>query len=274
MIRRPVGFPPDCSCFRHGGPHAPQARSKMATRVRSERLRDSKRLWLPLAEGGDGNAQIMIGGMYADGSGVEQSYRTALDWFQSAADQGNARAQFNLGTLYENGQGTPQSYADALSWFRKAADQGHAGAQYHLALLNAAGKEQPGAPRSSEMAALGCRARRVRRPIRPGPALCKGRWHNPGREALKWATLAANQGHVVAKYNAAIMYADGRGIPKDDKKATEWYRLAADQGYLLAQSTLGLRYLTGLGVQRDMVQAFEVAQSCDRTWRRPRAERP
>ena len=31
-------------------------------------------LWLPLAEGGDAKAQIMIGGMYADGAGVTQSY--------------------------------------------------------------------------------------------------------------------------------------------------------------------------------------------------------
>ena len=62
---------------------------------------------------------------------------------------------------------------------------------------------------------------------------------------------------MVAKYNVAIMYTDGRGIPKDETKATEWYLSAADQGYLLAQSTLGLRYKAGLGVQRDMVQALK-----------------
>ena len=35
-------------------------------------------LWTPLANGGDAGAQIAIGGLYADGNGVKQSYADAM----------------------------------------------------------------------------------------------------------------------------------------------------------------------------------------------------
>src|SRR6185312_2447481 len=49
--------------------------------------------WKPLADKGDAAAQIALGGLYADGLGVNQSYPDAAQWFKRAADQGNARAQ-------------------------------------------------------------------------------------------------------------------------------------------------------------------------------------
>ena len=76
-------------------------------------------------------------------------------------------------------------------------------------------------------------------------------------DALKWASLAANHGHVLAQYNLGIMYASGRGAPQDEVEATKWYRLAAEQGYVLAQSSLGLRYSNGQGVPKDPVQALK-----------------
>src|SRR5690242_19020213 len=48
--------------------------------------------WKPLADGGDIQAQIAIGALYADGRGVKQSYADAMTWFRRAADQGSARA--------------------------------------------------------------------------------------------------------------------------------------------------------------------------------------
>ena len=73
---------------------------------------------------------------------------------------------------------------------------------------------------------------------------------------MKWATLAGNQGHVIAQYNVGIMYASGRGVSRNDAEAAKWYRLSAEQGYVLAQSSLGHQYFTGTGVPRDLVQAL------------------
>jgi len=58
------------------------------------------RLWRPLAEKNDVEAQIRMGAMYADGLGVNRDYEVAADWFRRAARQGSARAQFNLGSMY------------------------------------------------------------------------------------------------------------------------------------------------------------------------------
>ena len=51
------------------------------------------------------------------------------------------------------------------------------------------------------------------------------------------------------------MYAEGRGVLRDDAEAVRWYRLAAEQGNALAQNTLGVRCAAGLGVPQDYVSA-------------------
>src|SRR5262249_24139698 len=51
------------------------------------------RLWLPLAEGGNADAQTMLGIIYEEGQGVSQDYTAALTWYHRAADQGHPDAQ-------------------------------------------------------------------------------------------------------------------------------------------------------------------------------------
>lgn len=41
---------------------------------------------------------------------------------------------------------------------------------------------------------------------------------------------AAQAGHVDARYGLGWMYANGRGVPRDDALAAAWFKLAADQG--------------------------------------------
>ena len=58
------------------------------------------RLWTPLAEQGNANAQYSLGVLYETGEGVAQDYKTAVKWYTLAAEQGNADAQYNLGDMY------------------------------------------------------------------------------------------------------------------------------------------------------------------------------
>ena len=51
------------------------------------------------------------------------------------------------------------------------------------------------------------------------------------------------------------MYANGLGVPQDDKTALKWYTLAAEQGDADAQFNLGLMYYNGQGVPQDYVRA-------------------
>src|SRR4030095_10641771 len=52
------------------------------------------------------------------------------------------------------------------------------------------------------------------------------------------------------------MYANGRGIGKDDGEAVQWYRKAADQGDATAQTNLGDMYRDGRCVPRDHATAL------------------
>ncbi len=74
--------------------------------------------------------------MYQNGTGVEQSYKKAVEWFLKAAKQGLASAQYDLGLMYEFGRGVEQSDEKAREWYQKAADQGFEDAMVALNSLN------------------------------------------------------------------------------------------------------------------------------------------
>ncbi|OLV23195.1 hypothetical protein BOO17_04845 [Haemophilus influenzae] len=93
------------------------------------------KLWLPLAEQGDAQAQGGLGMMYERGLGVKQDDFKAVNWYRKAAEQGDADAQLNLGAMYAIGRGVKQDGVEAVKWFRKAAEQGNADAQAILGFL-------------------------------------------------------------------------------------------------------------------------------------------
>ena len=69
-----------------------------------------------------------------------------------------------------------------------------------------------------------------------------------------WQGLA-EQGEAAAQFNLGVLYAEGRGVPRDAKRAAALYRQAAEQGYPPAQFNLGVLYEAGDGVPRDVKAA-------------------
>src|SRR5215831_20986620 len=61
----------------------------------------------------------------------------------------------------------------------------------------------------------------------------------------------ADEGNADAQSRLGFLYANGRGVPRDDAAAVNWYRKAADQGYAYAQANLGYMYQNGRGVPQD-----------------------
>ena len=55
-----------------------------------------------------------------------QDYATALRLWKPLADKGDANAQNNLGTMYQWGQGVAQDYKEAVRLYRLAAAHGFA----------------------------------------------------------------------------------------------------------------------------------------------------
>ncbi len=67
----------------------------------------------------------------------------------------------------------------------------------------------------------------------------------------------AKQGNAEAQNSLGVMYANGQGVPLDDKAAVTWYRKAAKQGNAEAQFHLGEMYDLGRGVQQNKKIAAE-----------------
>ncbi len=59
-------------------------------------------------------------------------YATALRLWRPLAERGDAEAQHNLGLMHAEGQGVPQDYVKALIWFRLAAEQGVVAARHQI----------------------------------------------------------------------------------------------------------------------------------------------
>ena len=76
------------------------------------------------------------------------------------------------------------------------------------------------------------------------------------KEAVVWCRRAAEQGLAGAQHILGLMYALGEGVPEDYKEAVVWYRRAAEQGFAGAQRNLGLMYANGDGVPEDAVLAY------------------
>ncbi len=175
------------------------------------------------AEGGDAEAQYLLGARYAYGEGLPKDHRVAVKWFQKAADQGHAKAQFFLGSAYASGEGVTKDQVEAVKWYRKAAEKGLAPALYRLGDKYAYGEG-----------------------VTKDPVV-----------AAQLFRKAADQGDVWGQFSLGLAFGRGEGVTKDAVEAAKWYRKAADQGHAPAQYNLGARYVYGEGVPKDEAQAYQ-----------------
>ena len=99
-------------CQIRGGEYVAFDRADYATALK---------IWLPMAQGGDPEAQTYVGEIYEKGLGLAPDYKMAAHWYRLAGEQGLARALINLGNLYEKGLGVTTDKAKALNLYRLAA---------------------------------------------------------------------------------------------------------------------------------------------------------
>ncbi|OGQ88198.1 MAG: hypothetical protein A2512_02540 [Deltaproteobacteria bacterium RIFOXYD12_FULL_56_24] len=76
------------------------------------------------------------------------------------------------------------------------------------------------------------------------------------RESAKWFRLAAEKGHVAARYKLGGAYLSGKGVAQDDGRAVHWWLLAAREGHHEAQNNLGAMFANGRGVPQSLVAAY------------------
>ncbi|TNE29913.1 MAG: sel1 repeat family protein [Alphaproteobacteria bacterium] len=164
--------------------------------------------FLPAAESGDSEAQIMTGLAYLTGLGAEQNIDTGLDWLKKSADDNNdAYAQYVLGRIFATGMvpGITADAAQAKTWLQKAVNQGVQDAGRLLTALkeNAATAETADKLRSK-----------------------------------------AEKGDAAAQYRLSMAYYFGtNGFEKDVRTSLEWLSDAAQGNDAQAQLLLGLRLM-------------------------------
>ena len=103
----------------------------------------SYKLWMPIAEQGDPDAENYLGIHYSLGLGVDRDYKKALEWFGKAAKAGHPDAQCNYGDLYNYGLGVPKDNYEAFIWYFAAAQQGHKKAKIQMDSIAALGHISP-----------------------------------------------------------------------------------------------------------------------------------
>ena len=75
-------------------------------------------------------------------------------------------------------------------------------------------------------------------------------------EAFDGFTQAAEEGHILAQYHLAVMYATGRTMERDDASAYKWFMKAATQGHPISQGNIGTMKLNSRGTEYGISGAY------------------
>lgn len=249
-------------------------------------------IWFGRAAGqGNGEAQFLLGSMWADGDGLPQDAFEAAFWLRKAAaqdvpgakallekiarkaaerprldaDPQDAAGRLALGRAYEEGDGVPWDAAQAAVWYRKAAAQGDAEARYRLGRLHAAGQ---GVPQDKDQA-VGLYLQAAKQDHYPAQralayVYAAGGEHTRNREKERFwhdkataeLTRRAQAGDEEAQFHLGLTYESGDGVERFPPSAAYWFTKAAMQGNAEAQQCLGSIYRRGDGVRRDAYKAL------------------
>jgi uncharacterized protein len=101
------------------------------------------------AEQNVAKAQLFLGNLYYNGTGVAQNFGEAMKWYEEAAAQGHPDAEAALAAMYRHGEGVRQNFKEARIWAQRAAAKANASA---LHLLGQMYRNGEGGEADSELA--------------------------------------------------------------------------------------------------------------------------
>ncbi len=176
------------------------------------------------ARAGDPEAQYEVGIMYLKGQGTRPDRDAAIKWLRAAAAEGVEQARERLHRMAEN----ERRFARRL----EKAQAGDADARYDVALMLIKGKgvavDRARARKWLEQAVAQGYSKAA---SRLGILYYKGEAGRPdyARARKLFESVAAD--NVLAQYYLGEMYATGKGVKQDARKAIDWYRKAAAGGF-------------------------------------------
>jgi TPR repeat protein len=81
------------------------------------------------------------------------------------------------------------------------------------------------------------------------------------KRAAYWFSRAADGGIANADYNLGVLFQQGLGVKKDLARALAWYQRAAELGHPEAMYNLGIAYIEGVGTDRDVSKGVSYFKS-------------
>lgn len=139
---------------------------------------------------------------------------------QADAKAGDIAAAYEVGVRYADGKGVAPDLDAAVKWLGYAVSKGSPQAAYRLG------------------------------------SLYENKFQNMA-EARRFYKWAAEQGHVQAMHNLAVLYAqDVDGGAENWEQAIQWFRRAASYGKRDSQHNLGIIYARGLSGSSDLKEAL------------------
>ena len=156
------------------------------------------------------------------GNGVPRDPRKAFEYFRKGAQLGDPISQWRLGEAYATGSGTAKDAKLAAHWTSQAALGGVVGAKVDLAVFYIDGV---GIDQSYELAAI---------------------W-------LKEAYQDPLHGEELEiGYRLAMLYLEGKGVPKDELEAFALLHRSARFQHVPAMRARAEMYEQGIGIRRDL----------------------
>ena len=152
-----------------------------------------------------------------DFEGATQLYQDAALLLQRKASDGDAVAMYCMGEI--DFQVIPTNVRRALEFFKKSAELGYPPAQATIGTLYLKGL----------------------------PNLLEQDY----RKGIALISRAVSKKSLTARFNLAMAYYNGDGVPKDSAKASQWLEVAVRQNFSEAQYTLGLMLFEGDGIPKN-----------------------
>lgn len=256
----------------------------------------AREIYAQKAAAGDPQAAYQLGELYLSTQGGPADPQSAVAYFRLAAGKGFAPAQKELARFYKEGlAGLPANQAASLFWCMHAALQGDKECQTQV---NETFIQTPlvyDQALSTFTASLQARIGHGPAALELGKAYEEGILSPDLEEAARWYTLAAERKIPQAQARLGLLYAEGRGVNKDEEKARallapaaeagdpqaqlywgkqaftqseqdggpdyteafKWFMSAAAQGNLEAQYLTGVMYMQGLGTEKSVKKALQ-----------------
>ena len=217
--------------------------------------------------------QYRIGKIYCYGSGTEQNYQKAFEWFERSAKQKNKFAQYSLANLYYYGNGVEKDLSLAFLWYQKSSAQGQPYASYAVAQMYSKGEyvSQGGetAQRYYKAALSGFLELESKEQADDNLYYKLGSMFKKGLgtdikmdKAIDYFKRSAemNNKNGLYEYGKALLL--GEHIPRDIENAVKLLEKAINLKNINAKRFFALEYISGEHLEQDIEKGLAMLTEC------------